>query len=111
MRPIRLGGGSKYHSRRVTLPTGERFDSEREAARWLVLREREQRGEIHALRRQVRYPLHAAGGTVVGHYVADFVYVDDGERVIEDAKGVVTQLYAWKRRHVLAEYGVRIYET
>lgn len=69
-------------------------------------------GLIENLRRQVTIPLHAAGKrglpVEVGKYIADFTYDRDGEYIIEDFKGAITDLASWKLRHVFAEYGVRV---
>ena len=50
---------------------------------------------------------------VIGHYVADFAYVDErtGQRVIEDVKGVKTAMYRWKKKHTEAQYGITITEV
>ena len=90
----------------------QHFDSKLEARRWQELQLRLAAGEISQLQRQVRYALHAPGGQLVGHYVADFVYLECGlHRVVEDAKGVRVPLYRWKRRHFEAEYNIQITET
>lgn len=39
----------------------------------------------------------------VGVYVADFVYIRDGRKIIEDYKGAITDLAAWKVRHMAAQ--------
>jgi hypothetical protein len=99
---------------------GLTFASKKEARRWGQLQLLARAGTLTDLRRQVRLPLHAHGGALVGHYVADFVYLEGGETVIEDVKGAPrtssgaigrTDLYEWKRRHVAAEYGYAIREV
>ena len=50
-------------------------------------------------------------GTQIGQYVADFVYYENGQEVVEDVKGVRTPLYKWKRKHFAAHYGKEIRET
>ena len=94
---------------------GIRFASKAEAKRWTLLRIMEQAGRIKDLQRQVSYDLHAHGGNLVGRYVADHVYRerqgDEWALVIEDVKGMPTPLYDWKRRHILAEYGIEIREV
>lgn len=99
---------SKYGARR-TIVRGQRFDSNREAARWQELLLLERAGEIADLRRQVRYPLAAGDRPLLlrsagypngrrATYVADFVYRDRaGQEVIEDAKGYRTPEYRLKR--------------
>lgn len=100
----------KYGNRPVIVD-GLRFDSKAEAGRWVYLRHLQQAGEITDLRRQVRIPLHALSGAVVGHYIADFEYLRQGLPVTEDVKSAVTvdlEIFQWKRRHFAAEYGREI---
>ena len=52
-----------------------------------------------------------ARGQVIGRYRADFAYQTTDGTIIEDVKGVRTALYTWKKKHVEAEYGVRIVEV
>jgi hypothetical protein len=93
-----------------------RFDSKREAARYVELRCALEAKEIEALELQRQFPLHvlAPDGVKVciGRYIADFAYRRAGAVVIEDAKGFAgKELYVWKKKHVEAEYGVRIIEV
>ena len=98
---------NKFGAKRTKMD-GYTFDSKAEARRYTELRALEQAGAITGLRRQVRYPL-TAHGVKIGHYVADFVYVQaDGAEVVEDVKGIETQLFRWKARHFAAEYGREI---
>lgn len=92
---------SKYRAKRCDVD-GERFDSQLEARRWVQLRTMERSGQIEALRRQVRYPL-MVGAIKLGDYIADLVYLRDGVQVIEDAKGVLPPLGAWKLKHMAAQ--------
>lgn len=92
---------SKYRAKRCEVD-GEKFDSQLEMRRWLELRNMERAGEIAHLRRQVAYPLMVQG-VQLGKYVADFVYLRDGVEVIEDAKGVLPALGAWKLKHMAAQ--------
>jgi hypothetical protein len=68
----------------------DRFDSIAEANGWASLRVQEKRGVITGLRRQVRYPLFAPSPSglpvQVATYVADYVYIRDGQQVIGDKK-------------------------
>ena len=92
---------SKYRAKRCEVD-GEKFDSKLEAGRWVQLRTMERAGQIEGLRRQVRYPL-MVGAVKLGDYIADFIYLRDGVQVIEDAKGVLPPLGAWKLKHMAAQ--------
>lgn len=85
----------------------DHFDSTGEAGRWATLCLKVRAGLISDLQKQVRFPLmayRADGAAVkVGEYHADFVYMRDGERVIEDFKGAITDLASWKLRHMAAQ--------
>ena len=107
----RQGRPHKFGAEAQTID-GQRFDSKLEARYWQELQLQARAGTIRDLQRQVRIDLHAAGGQLVGCYVADFTYLDVAAKtlVVADAKGVRTQLYAWKARHVAAEYGIVIRE-
>ena len=78
------------------------FDSMDEHNRWKHLELMEQAGIISGLVRQVRFPLMAARAdglaVKVGEYVADFCYVENGQQVIEDRKGAMTDVAAIKLR-------------
>lgn len=86
----------------------EHFDSHAELKRYGELMLLVRMEKIAALKRQVRYPL-LVGGSILGTYVADFVYGDGPRLVVEDVKGRVdTALSAWKRKHCEAQYGITI---
>lgn len=108
-------GGSKYHAKR-TCVDGITFDSKREADRYLVLKGMEEDGAIEDLRRQVRYELVPAFDVDGRHYrpvcyVADFVYVEDGRTVVEDVKGMRTDVYRLKSKLFAKRYGMSVRET
>lgn len=108
-------GGSKYHTRKTTVD-GITFDSKREADRYLVLKGMEEDRLIEDLRRQVRYELIPAFDVDGKHYrpvfyVADFVYVEDGKEVVEDVKGMKTDVYRLKSKLFAIRYGKVIKET
>jgi hypothetical protein len=90
---------------------GEVFASTLEARRWSLLRREELGGRLCHLRRQVVFPLHSPGGTQVAKYVADFVYEQDGQMVVEDAKGMALPMYKLKAKHFAAEYGIQVNEV
>lgn len=89
---------------------GRTFDSKAEARRYLELKKLQASGVISGLRLQVRFPL-SVNGVTVGKYVADFVYIRDGRRVVEDVKGMRTAVYKLKCRLMLAVFGIEILET
>lgn len=108
-------GRSKYHAKK-TCVDGIVFDSKREADRYLVLKSMEEDGIIENLRRQVRYELIPAFDVDGKHYrpvyyVADFVYVEDGEEAVEDVKGMRTDVYRLKSKLFARRYGKVIKET
>jgi hypothetical protein len=93
-----------------TVVDGVTFHSRKEAARYVVLKEMQERGEIANLRLQVAFTL-TSNGKKIGRYVADFVYLEDGNEIVEDVKGRPTALYRWKAKMMAAEHGVVIRET
>ncbi|WP_420013955.1 DUF1064 domain-containing protein [Tateyamaria sp.] len=103
----------------ATTVDGIRFDSVKEARRWGELRLLEKAGEIRNLQRQVRIPLEGRDGPLrhiksnrAAVYVADFVYFDCrlGVEVIEDSKGVETDVFKLKRA-ILAAQGKEVVLT
>lgn len=111
----RLGNGNKFHNHK-TVYEGIQFDSKREAERWAELLILEKAGDITDLQRQVRYVLIPSQKTKTKTeravtYVADFVYKDHGETVVEDAKGVPTKEYIIKRKLMLFIHGIQVREV
>ena len=106
----------KYHAKKTELD-GITFDSRKEADRYAELKLLERSGAIHNLRRQVRYELIPAqkkdGKTVerACHYIADFVYEDNGKTVVEDVKGYRTKEYVLKRKLMLQVHGIEVREV
>lgn len=116
-------GKSKYGAEKV-LWRGERFDSRKELERYIVLLDRQKRGEIRNLERQKKFLLIPKqtdrSGKVLEReisYIADFVYEQRDpekladERIIEDVKGYKTKEYIIKRKLFLYVYGERIKEV
>lgn len=106
---------NKFNAKR-TVVDGITFDSKREADRYLVLKGMEEDGAITDLRRQVRYELVPAFDVDGRHYrpvyyVADFVYVEDGNETVEDVKGMRTDVYRLKSKLFARRYGKVIKET
>jgi hypothetical protein len=105
---------SKYRNQKCE-SGGIKFDSRAEMKRWHELVQMQVRGEISDLELQVPFVL--APAVVIGgrkrpalRYVADFVYERDGEQVVEDVKGRVTEGYRIKR-HLMAARGITIKEV
>lgn len=86
------------------------FDSKREATRYQELKIAERCGVISDLRLQVPYALRVNEMHICS-YRADFQYLENGELIIEDAKGVRTREYQIKRALMKAIYGIEIRET
>jgi hypothetical protein len=102
---------SKYRNKKTYV--GEiAFDSKKEAARYQELKLLEKAGEIDGLALQQRFeilPKHGRNRAVF--YVADFVYVKDGEMVVEDCKGFRTDVYKLKKKMFEYKYDIEILET
>ncbi len=97
---------NKYHAKKVTV-NGIKFDSKLEANRWLELKLMEKAGRISNLRRQVEFVLQPSfrknGKTIRKiSYFADFVYIENGFTIIEDTKGIKTDVFRLKKK--LFEY-------
>jgi hypothetical protein len=93
---------SKYNAKRTN-----GYASKAEATRAEELKLLQRAGKISELQEQVKFPL-LVGDILIGYYIADFVYREDGEHVVEDVKGVKTPLFSWKARHFAAQYGKSI---
>ena len=93
----------KYHNKK-TVVDNITFDSKHEAERYKELKMLQLAGEISELRLQVPYeliPLMKLNGETfrATKYVADFVYKDrSGNEVVEDAKGMKTDVYKLKKK-------------
>lgn len=121
---------SKYHSKKITID-GMTFDSQKEYKRWCELRLLEKAGEITNLQRQVPFEVIPPYTEVIErygkkgqrlkdgmrsiekacYYKADFTYYENGELVVEDAKGFRTEGYIMKRKLMLQKFGIKIKET
>lgn len=117
----------KYGNKKI-VRDGMTFDSRKEYLRFHELSLLERAGKISDLKRQVEFELIPAfrepdtigkrGGVKKGKtiehkcsYVADFVYTENGETIVEDTKGMRTKDYIIKRKLMLYRYGIRIKET
>jgi len=118
----------KYRNVKIVYE-GEKFDSKRELEHYKKLKLRQQLGEISELTRQVEFTLIPAKYEhyeVKGKrktttkkriierqvvYKADFSYMQNGERVVVDAKGMRTKDYNIKRKLMLHVHGIRKVEV
>ena len=117
---------SKYHSKKVIVD-GIEFDSKKEANRYCELSLMERAGTITDLERQVKYVLLPAQYAPVFDvktkkwkdkcierecsYYADFVYKENGKRIVEDTKGFRTPEYKIKRKLMYYIHGIQIKEV
>ena len=107
---------NKYKNTKVFYD-GKTFDSKKEAKRYYELRLLEKAKEITDLQTQVKFvliPSQRIDGKVVERecsYIADFVYKENGETIIEDTKGFKTPEYRIKRKLMLFIHGIRIKEV
>ena len=104
---------SKYGNKKTTIGN-EKYDSRKEARRYLELKRLEEQGEISELRKQVKFELiPKQEGERAVRYYADFTYIQNGELVVEDVKSPVTRengVYVIKRKLMLYKHGIRIKE-
>lgn len=97
---------TKFNNKRAVYD-GFKFDSTKEGKRYLELRQMMDMGLIKFLNMQVRFKLS------VCTYVADFVYFDRGEVIVEDVKSVHTRklpVYSIKRKMMKHELNITITE-
>ncbi len=101
---------SKYHNKKIKTPDGV-FDSQRELRDWNSLKEKEAKGEITQLQRQVSFDLIPTIKTIAGtlskiRYIADFYYYSNNlkQYVVVDSKGFRTDTYNLKKRLFILKY-------
>lgn len=110
--------GRKYNNKKISID-GRVFDSKKEAGRYSELKLLEKAGEISGLECQKKFVLIPAQrdpdtGKVIERecaYIADFVYLRDGEQIVEDTKGFRTKEYIIKRKLMLRVHGIRVKEV
>ena len=110
---------NKFHAVRTEVD-GVRFDSKREAGRYVELKYLEKAGEIYDLELQPSFDLHVAPRwnqttrVLVAIYRADFRYREGPKGVlkVEDVKSPATRtaVYRLKKKMVEAQYGIEITE-
>ena len=109
---------NKYGAKKTEID-GITFASKHEAQRFAELKLLERSGEISDLQLQRVFTLIGAqrdkDGKIIERpckYIADFVYKDkDGKTVVEDAKGMRTDVFRIKKKLMLSIYGIRVQEV
>ncbi len=121
---------NKYNAKK-TMVDGIVFDSKKEAHRYGVLKMLQDQGYISNLQTQVRFeliptqyeevPRYSKRGKPLKpgrrcvcpkvSYVADFVYTVGGDQVVEDVKGLKTDVYKLKKAMMRWIHGITIYEV
>lgn len=101
---------NKYNAKKATVD-GHTFDSKREAERYCELKLFLKAELIRNLELQPRFLLQDKFKDKTGtthrkiEYVADFMYVDkDEKKIVEDVKGVMTDVYKLKKKLFLKIY-------
>jgi hypothetical protein len=112
---------SKYGAVSVRVD-GHFFPSTREARRYGELKLLEKAGRIRNLRLQPEFPI-VVEGEMICIYRGDFQYTEmkpgfdswatdeEGQLVVEDVKGVKTDVYKLKKKLVKATHGIEIREV
>ena len=106
---------SKYGNKRV-VKNGEQYRSKREAARHFELLLLQRAGKVENLNREVPFVLAPSvrysgkRATPALRYYADFVYTVGGVQVVEDAKGMKTDVYKLKKHLMLSVHGIEVLE-
>lgn len=117
---------NKYRNQK-TIVNGIKFDSKKEAERYIELKEKADAGMIFHLRLQEPYeliPKMELDVPRVGRkgrlnyceraviYKADFAYINNkGQEVVEDVKGMKTPEYILKRKLMKYRYNIEIKEV
>jgi hypothetical protein len=122
---------NKYNAKKFISSDGTKYDSKREYFRHLELLEMETNGVISELNRQVEFTLLPAVKVTETvqlktkskevtktiqqpiKYVADFVYTENGEKVVEDVKispKVLPKDYVLKKKLLFYFYKYKIRE-
>jgi hypothetical protein len=107
---------NKYKNIKTEI-NGKTLDSKREAKRYSELLLLERAKEIKDLQLQVKYELQEGYKLSTKQvrpiiYIADFVYYDNGLKkwVIEDVKGMRTEVYKLKKKLFEYKYKIEIHE-
>lgn len=104
---------NKYRAKKTEVDENV-FHSKKEAKRYVELKEMILCNKIDTLELQPSFSMYVinekGNKCIVGKYIADFAYMQDGKRVIEDVKGMRTPIYRLKKKIVEALYDIEIVE-
>lgn len=101
--------GRKYQGR--VYAGGEVYSCASVAARWEELKKKRDAGEIQKLDRFVDFELiPRQEGERACKYIADFVYWENGEIVVEDVSSCNNAAQSIKRKLMLWRFGIRVRE-
>ncbi len=100
---------NKYRNIPTTID-GVTFASKKEARRYQELKLMQKANAITELTLQPVFPIEVNGQKIC-KYLADFQYRENGELVVEDAKGVLTPAYRLKKKLVKALHGIEVKEV
>lgn len=98
----------KYRNKIIKV-NGNKFDSKKEYERYCELAILQQSGKIKNLQKQVKFEIvpKAGNNKRARFYIADFVYEENGIKIIEDVKSPITKknpVYSLKKALVLYLY-------
>src|SRR3990167_1427642 len=100
---------SKYNKKK-TIIGDITFASKKEARRYLILKQMAVKGQIKNLILQPVFEI-VINEQKVCRYVADFQYDWSGRRIVEDAKGMKTDIYSLKKKLMQAVLNIEVIET
>ena len=112
-----MGRVNKYHNIKIWYK-GIKFDSIKEMKRFKELEFLQNADYICFLERQKKFLLQEGYTNKAGqkirpiYYIADFYYfnIEKGERIVEDTKGVKTDVYKLKKKLFEKKYNLSIKE-
>lgn len=108
---------NKYHNKKV-IYKGIKFDSKKERNRYIVLKQLEEKGLIKNLELQTKFELLPKFDINGRHvraitYTCDFYYYDTVKNsfIVEDVKGMKTDVYKIKKKMFEYKYQIEIKEV
>ena len=111
---------NKYHNIKTYTSDGIQHDSQKEAQRWCELKLLQRAGKITDLQRQVEFELIPNQYECIKgknklierkcSYIADFVYKENGQTIVEDVKSKATQTekFIIKKKLMLYVHGIKV---